>query len=143
MFDNLSCDQAEDLLRRHGDEGSYLVSHFHDPESYGLSIRLSLVERERENNSMVWLSYREGGVEVYKHYSICIKEGNFQLENAVSVYSLFAIIVTFLSPSSLSLSLSLQQEPFKTIEQVVTYVQERMKPTKLVPIFHRYSKSHD
>ena len=27
---------------------------------------------------------REGGVEVYKHYSICIREGNFQLENSVS-----------------------------------------------------------
>ena len=34
------------MLRRHGDDGSYLVSHFHDPESYGLSIRLSLVRRE-------------------------------------------------------------------------------------------------
>ena len=40
MFDNLSCDQAEDILRRHGDHGTYLISHFHDPESYGLSIRL-------------------------------------------------------------------------------------------------------
>ena len=40
MFDNLSCDQAEDILRRHGDHGTYLISHFHDPESYGMSIRL-------------------------------------------------------------------------------------------------------
>ena len=45
VFDNLSCDQAEDLLRRHGDDGSYLVSHFHDPESYGLSIRITLVSQ--------------------------------------------------------------------------------------------------
>jgi hypothetical protein len=96
VFDNLSCDQAEDMLRRHGDDGSYLVSHFHDPESYGLSIRLS-----------------EGGMEVYKHYSICIREGNFQLENS--------------------------QDPYKTIEQVVSCVQEKMKPEKLVPIFHRYN----
>ena len=40
VFDNLSCDQAEDLLRQHGERGTYLISHFHDPESYGLSIRV-------------------------------------------------------------------------------------------------------
>ena len=40
VFDNLSCDQAEDLLRQHGEQGTYLVSHFHDPESFGLSIRI-------------------------------------------------------------------------------------------------------
>ena len=40
VFDDLSCQQAEDLLGRHGDHGYYLVAHFHDPESYGLSIRL-------------------------------------------------------------------------------------------------------
>lgn len=40
VFDNLSCEQAEDLLRQHGDHGTYLVAHFHEPESYGLSIKL-------------------------------------------------------------------------------------------------------
>ena len=40
VFDNLSCDQAEDLLWQHGEDGMYLVSHFHDPESYGMSIRV-------------------------------------------------------------------------------------------------------
>ena len=40
VFDNLSCDQAEDLLWQHGADGTYLVSHFHDPESYGMSIRI-------------------------------------------------------------------------------------------------------
>jgi hypothetical protein len=95
VFDNLSCDQAEDLLRRHGDDGSYLVSHFHDPESYGLSIRLT------DDQS------------VYKHYSICLKEGNFQVENF--------------------------PDTFVTIEQVVSFVQEKMKPTRLVPIFHKFN----
>jgi hypothetical protein len=43
VFDNLSCDQAEDLLWQHGEDGTYLVSHFHDPESYGMSIRVRYV----------------------------------------------------------------------------------------------------
>lgn len=43
VFDNLSCEQAEDLLRQHGAHGTYLVAHFHDPESFGLSIRLRYV----------------------------------------------------------------------------------------------------
>lgn len=96
VFDNLSCDQAEDLLRRHGDNGTYIVSHFHDPESYGLSIRIM-----------------EGEDAIYKHYSICIKEGKFQVESF--------------------------SDAFKTIEQVVTFVQEKLRPTKLIPIFHKYN----
>ena len=40
VFDNLSCDQAEDLLRQHGNHQTYLIVHHLDPESYGLSIRL-------------------------------------------------------------------------------------------------------
>ena len=61
VFDNLSCDQAEDMLRRHGDDGSYLVSHFHDPESYALSIRLSLVRREGGKREGKKEERREGG----------------------------------------------------------------------------------
>eukprot|EP00731_Ephydatia_muelleri_P017806 Em0010g904a len=55
VFDDLSFKQAEDMLRRHGNNGVYLVSHFHDPESFGVSIRL-----------------REGEEVVYKHYPVCI-----------------------------------------------------------------------
>jgi hypothetical protein len=40
IFDNLSSQQGEDILRQHGSNASYLVSHFHDPQSYQLIIRL-------------------------------------------------------------------------------------------------------
>ena len=40
VFDDLSFKQAEDMLRLHGENGTYLVSHFHDPESFAVSVRL-------------------------------------------------------------------------------------------------------
>jgi len=67
VFDNLSCEQAEDLLRQHGAHGTYLVAHFHDPESFGLSIRLS-----------------EGEDVIYKHYAVGISGNEFRVEGFVS-----------------------------------------------------------
>ncbi|XP_003382854.2 PREDICTED: uncharacterized protein LOC100634091 [Amphimedon queenslandica] len=39
IFDDFSSQQSEDLLRQHGKHATYLVSHFHDPQSYQLVIR--------------------------------------------------------------------------------------------------------
>ena len=39
IFDDLSTQQAEDLLRQHGEHGVYLVTRFNDPRSYQLVIR--------------------------------------------------------------------------------------------------------
>ncbi len=43
MFDNLSTQQSEDLLRQHGGHCFYLVSHFLDPQSYQMTIRFECV----------------------------------------------------------------------------------------------------
>lgn len=88
MFDDLSFKQAEDMLRRHGNNGVYLVSHFHDPESFGVSIRLRYFIR----TFLLLLVYtpphlrlcREGEEVVYKHYPVCIAGQQLYADGVVS-----------------------------------------------------------
>ena len=40
MFDDLSYEQAEELLSQHGKAGTYLISHFHETDTYSLSVML-------------------------------------------------------------------------------------------------------
>lgn len=69
VFDDLSLQQAEDLLRQHGNHASYLVSHFHDPKSYQLTIR-----------------FDDDQGSVFKHYSIGISGRQLVVEGIQGQY---------------------------------------------------------
>ena len=103
IFDNLTVPQSEDLLRQHSANATYLVSHFHDPQSYQFHIRFEEVgegertrqkerergEKKRELSCWVFLSLppcwsiSEDEDLLFKQYSISISNKELHVEGLV------------------------------------------------------------